>query len=435
MEFAFDGLVGPTHQYAGLSLGNLASAHHAGQVGNPRAAALQGLTKMRLVAELTGAQAVLPPHERPHLGFLRSIGFSGSDEQVLARAVLDAPELLRTASSASAMWAANAATVTPSSDTEDGRLHLTPANLSAMLHRSLEAPTTTRVLRQIFSDTTCAAVHEALPAHASFSDEGAANHTRLFTSQACVHLFGWGHAPGVSKPTRFPARQARAASVAIARRHGLNQRALFVQQDPAGIDAGAFHTDVLAVGAERLLLIHERAFVDMERVLIDLRRDLGEELCVRHVSEQELSVSEAVRCYPFNSEIVPLAAGGLAVLAPEETQTSEAARRVLDGLPEICSDVRRIIYVNVNDSMRNGGGPACLRLRIPLNDRERASVKASVFFDDELDRKLVTWVERHYRDRLTPSDLADPALLRETRTALDELTGLLGLGSVYDFQR
>ena len=46
----FDGLAGTTHSYAGLSAGNLAAMPHAGQLGNPRAAALEGLAKMRLVA-------------------------------------------------------------------------------------------------------------------------------------------------------------------------------------------------------------------------------------------------------------------------------------------------------------------------------------------------------------------------------------------------
>src|SRR6187401_603462 len=180
-EFAFDGLVGPTHHYAGLSTGNLASERHRGKLGNPRAAALQGLAKMRKVRELGAGQALLPPHERPHLGFLRSLGFGGSDADVLEAAYRSDPWLLSVASSASSMWAANAATVTPSSDSSDARLHLTPANLCSMLHRSLEAPSTTRILRKLFADAARFCVHDPLPAHPSLGDEGAANHTRLAT--------------------------------------------------------------------------------------------------------------------------------------------------------------------------------------------------------------------------------------------------------------
>src|SRR5215475_8689569 len=109
-EINFDGLVGPTHHYAGLSSGNLASEGHAGEVSNPRAAALQGLEKMRFVAGLGVGQAILPPQPRPDIGLLRRLGFEGTDGAVLARARRSAPELLSAASSASAMWVANAAT-------------------------------------------------------------------------------------------------------------------------------------------------------------------------------------------------------------------------------------------------------------------------------------------------------------------------------------
>src|SRR5579871_2761022 len=146
-EHQFDGLVGPTHNYGGLSAGNVASTEHEGQVSNPRAAARQGLAKMRFVHDLGVAQAVLPPHDRPSLASLRRLGFRGSDEEVIARAAEGDGLLLRQCSSASAMWTANAATVAPSSDTADGRVHFVPANLQQMFHRSIETPTTTRILR------------------------------------------------------------------------------------------------------------------------------------------------------------------------------------------------------------------------------------------------------------------------------------------------
>src|SRR5262249_2313694 len=153
-EFNFDGLVGPTHNYAGLSRGNLASARHAGRVANPRAAALEGLAKMRLLMDLGVGQAVLPPAPRPDVFALRRLGFTGSDADVVAAAARGDGHLLRLTSSASSMWTANAATVTPSCDAEDGRLHLVVANLSAMFHRSLEARTTFATLQAVFADGT-----------------------------------------------------------------------------------------------------------------------------------------------------------------------------------------------------------------------------------------------------------------------------------------
>lgn len=437
MEHAFDGLVGPTHHYAGLSLGNLASTEHAGRVGNPRAAALQGIAKMRQVHALGAGQAVLPPHERPYLPWLRRLGFGGSDADVLEGAYRSDPALLSTASSASAMWAANAATVAASQDTRDGRLHLTAANLTSMLHRSLEADTTARVLRTIFADDERFCVHDALPAHREFSDEGAANHTRLLCSGRALNLFAWGHAPQVSlAPKRFPARQSRAASEAVIRLHQLpDELVLTWQQAPEGIDAGAFHTDVLAVGSGRFLMLHERAFVNPSELLAELRARLGDELCVVLARESELPLADAVACYPFNSALVPLPNGELVVLAPEESRANRAAANFLERVRAESNPVTRIVYVDVNDSMRNGGGPACLRLRVPLTQAERAALRGRVVFDHALDVQLSAWVNRHYRDRLTQRDLTDPAFLIETREALDALTQILKLGSIYEFQR
>ena len=49
-EFNFDGLVGPSHNYAGLSFGNVASFSNVKSASNPKQAALQGLAKMRALA-------------------------------------------------------------------------------------------------------------------------------------------------------------------------------------------------------------------------------------------------------------------------------------------------------------------------------------------------------------------------------------------------
>lgn len=443
--YNFDGLVGPTHGYAGLSEGNIASMQHRGAPANPRAAALQGLDKMRRVWELGGAQAVLPPQPRPAVDWLRRLGFTGDDAEVLRRCLKEDPELLRIASSASAMWTANAATVAPSSDTADGRVHLTVANLATMPHRSIEAPITQAVLERVFADATHFVVHPALPCSPPLFDEGAANHTRLETSRARVHLFAWGRAtlPGTALgPSKFPARQGEAASRAIARLHGLRpEEAWFWQQNPVGIDAGAFHTDVLAVGEGSFFMAHAAAFTDQNAKLQRLRERLGPELRVVVADETELPLADAIASYPFNSELVERADGSLVILAPLEAWETPSARAFLqrvvegDATPDGPNPVSSVEAVDVNASMNNGGGPACLRLRVRMTDEERTALTGRVLYDPTLDGELRRWVDRHYRDRMTLEDLADPALLREVYTALDELTQILALGSVYAFQR
>jgi len=436
-EVQLDGIVGPTHNYAGLSRGNLASQTHYGEVSDPRAAARQGLEKMRLVRDLGVLQAVLPPQDRPSLSTLRRLGFSGSDEEAIAAASRGGGLLLRESSSASAMWTANAATVAPSCDASDGRVHLTPANLQTMFHRAIEAPTTTRVLRAIFADPNRFEIHDPLPGGGQFADEGAANHSRLSTTLGYAHLFAWGRRAWgtVSGPQRYPARQTQEASQAIARLHGLPMdRCIFAQQHPLGIDAGAFHTDVLAVGNGNFLMLHELAFAEESRIVRDLRSILGDELFVVRATAAELPIESALLAYPFNSQVLTVADGSMAILAPVDAHEEPRSRAFLERVVASGGPVRAIHYIDVRQSMQNGGGPACLRLRVPLTLEETRSLSGNVFLDDALYAVLCSWVDRHYRDRLVADDLADPALAREGMRALDELTRILGLGSVYDFQ-
>lgn len=448
-EVNFDGLVGPTHNYAGLSYGNVASLAHRGAVSRPREAALQGLAKMKALADLGLPQAVLPPHERPDVAALRALGFSGgNDHAVLAAAARHAPALLAAACSASAMWVANAATVTPSSDTADGRVHFTPANLVSKLHRSLEPAQTSRTLRALFASEKHFAHHPPIPGAQGFGDEGAANHTRLAPSAAHrgLHVYVHGHValagPAASPRLRFPSRQARETFEAVARAHGVPAgQAVHLRQSPAAIDAGVFHNDVIAVGNDDCLLYHENAYARGARAVAGLRAAYaalhpGRALAAIRVPARRVSLADAVRSYLFNSQLVTLAPGRMALIVPAECREIAAVSACLD---ELAADPRNPISAvhafDLRESMRNGGGPACLRLRVTLAKDERDALPPGVWINDASHARLVAWVKRHYRETLAPADLADPSLLEESRRALDELTALLGLGSIYPFQR
>jgi len=439
-EYNFDGIPGPTHNYSGLATGNVASEHNAGLVANPREAALQGLAKTRALSARGFPQAVLPPHERPFIPALRALGFAGDDAAILGRVARDAPALLAACSSAAAMWVANAATVSPSADTEDGRTHFTPANLVSHFHRSLEAPTTTAVLRAIFNDPARFAVHEPLPAAPQFGDEGAANHTRFAPGGQTpgVEFFVYGRHGfgGGIAPAKYPARQTAEASTAIARRHGLAPtRTVFAQQNPAAIDAGVFHNDVIAVGQGAVLFCHERAYIDQPAVLAELAARVGTAFTPVVVSERDVSLADAVATYLFNSQLLARPDGRMLLVAPAECRENARVDSYLNSLVASGGPIAEVLTIDLKQSMKNGGGPACLRLRMALTDAERAAVRANVFLDDPLASALEQWIRGHYRDRLAPSDLADPRLLDESRRALDELSQLLQLGSVYPFQR
>jgi succinylarginine dihydrolase len=439
VEVNFDGLVGPTHNYGGLAIGNVASAANEGQVSNPREAALQGLAKMRALLRMGLVQGVLPPHERPHLPSLRRMGFTGSDESVLRAAQAANPILLTNVSSASAMWAANSATVTPSADAADKRVHFTPANLSSHLHRSIEAETTTRILRAIFADEKHFAVHAPI-SFTVFGDEGAANQCRITRRHDTrgFELFVYGRS-ALAKDSGPFARQSVEASHIVATTHQVGWgNFILVQQSRKAVEAGAFHNDVVAVSNENVLLCHEEAFENRTVLLEQLvkRCDAsGFRLHVLEATASELTLQEAVKSYLFNSQIVTLPQGGMALILPHEVAETPRAKAYVDRVLASNGPIREAHYFDLRQSMRNGGGPACLRLRVVLTPEELAALSAAAILDEPKIDALEAIVRRHYRDRLHVTDLADPALLGESRTALDEIGQVLKLGPVHDFQK
>ena len=441
VEANFDGLVGPTHNYAGLSRGNEASIRHGGQVANPREAALQGLEKMEALWELGFVQGVLPPHERPDIATLRQLGFTGSDDRVLSDAARHAPAILTSCCSASSMWTANAATVSPSVDCMDGKVHFTPANLVSKFHRSLEHQVTGKILKATFNNPDHFVHHPALPASDYFADEGAANHTRFCRDygEPGVALFVYGKESFRQQSTfgKYPARQSLEASQAIARAHRLNtKKVVYARQNPKVIDQGVFHNDVIAVGNRNLLLCHSEAFVDQASAYQDLNKACeAHPLHIIEVNRQQVSVQQAVNSYLFNSQLLSLQDGSTMIIVPAECQKEPVVWNYLQNL--LADDRYPISKLNVFDlrqSMHNGGGPACLRLRVVLNDQELTATNPHCLINAARLTTLRQWVNKHYRDRLLPEDLADPMLLNESRTALDQLTDILQLGSVYPFQ-
>ena len=442
-EANFDGLVGPTHNYAGLSIGNVASLSNAKNSSSPRQAAKQGLSKMKALHDLGLVQGVLAPQERPDVYTLRRLGFTGTDAQVIEKAAKQAPAVFKAVCSASSMWTANAATISPSADTADGKIHFTPANLTNKFHRSLEPVTTGKILQAMFRDPKHFAHHTHLPDNDHFGDEGAANHTRLCSAygKQGVELFVFGrYAFDSSKPIpkRYPARHTLEACEAVARLHGLSyEHVVYMQQNPDVIDQGVFHNDVIAVGNQNVLFYHQQAFVDTQHKLAELQRKFGNdtELHLIEVKDSEVTVEQAVKTYLFNTQVITLPNGEMAIIAPTESQDNPAVSAYLAELTQRNTPIKHVHYYDVKQSMQNGGGPACLRLRVAMSEGEKQALNQHVLMNESLFATLNQWVDKHYRDQLSEADLIDPQLLLESRTALDELTQILQLGSVYQFQQ
>ena len=443
-ELNMDGLVGPTHHYAGLSAGNIASTTNALSPSNPQAAARQGLAKMRLLHNMGLKQGLLPPHQRPNLDLLRQLGFTGSPTEQINKANKAAPELLSACYSASSMWSANAATVSASKDTADGKVHFTAANLVSNLHRHQEADFSKKLLNYIFANPEYFTHHPVLPRSSVTGDEGAANHNRLCKSHADsgINLFVFGKKALGSRvnhpePSKYPARQTREASEAIARSHLLNSdQVIFAYQNAAAVDKGVFHNDVIAVANESVFLLHEEAFCNQSQVLQALKDKSNFPLTLIEISNKIISVEDAVESYLFNSQLISLPdQKNMMLLAPFECQNNPKVKHCIDEIINDSSNpINSVHYLDLKQSMRNGGGPACLRLRVPLNELEIDAMHPGVLVNNHLLDVLDKWVMKHYRTELLATDLADPQLINESWQALDELTQILKMGSIYPFQ-
>jgi succinylarginine dihydrolase len=438
-EINFDGLVGPSHNYAGLAKGNIASSQNALQVSYPREAALQGLSKMKFLSDLGVPQAILPPHPRPNTAELRKLGFSGNDKQILNKVAKEEPHILAGIYSASSMWTANSATISPSCNTRDGRLHITPANLISHFHRSLEARFNYKIFKQIFADKRFFQVHRPLTASEEFSDEGAANHMSLWSSdkENSLELFIYGRSKGSLPLKNFNPRQCLEASKAINRLHKIKtEQSIFIQQSPQAIDAGVFHNDVISTSNQNFLIAHEKAFLNHQSAIQQIKEIFSQihntQPIIRLISEHELPIKEAIASYFFNTQIISLNDRSMCLIAPIECQENLHAQRLIKTLlnDDLCP-IQSVHFFDLRQSMKNGGGPACLRLRVRANETEREAMHQGVFLTPSLYKNLVEWVKKHYREELSPKDLADPLLANEIATSLNELAKLIKMPKLY----
>lgn len=414
VEINFDGIIGPSHNYAGLSIGNIASSNNAGETAYPREAALQGIAKMRHNIDLGLAQGFFMPLDRPNTSWLESLGTTVAAAE---------PHMRAAAFSASSMWAANAATISPAPDVPDGKCHLTVANLQTMPHRSHEWPGTLAQLQLAFADSNHFAVHAPVPS--PFGDEGAANHMRLCPSHDApgLEIFVYGKSGGP-----FPARQHIDASKAVARKHSLDQaRALFAQQSEIAIAAGAFHNDVVAVANERVLFTHEQAFEQSDKLYSDIRTVMPDaEIIV--VPADKVSLEDAIKSYLFNAQLVTLPnAGGMALILPSEARENERVWTYLTELVAGNGPIRRLCPVDVRQSMANGGGPACLRLRVVADP---TTVDQRFMATPEKLDAMAEIVRKYWPEALNPEQLSDPAMIDFIGNARNHLLEICALAEL-----
>lgn len=436
-EVNFDGLVGPTHNYAGLSYGNFASYKNKLSESSPRKAALQGLEKMKYLMDRGVVQGVLPPQVRPALSVFRKLGFEGSDKVILNKVFQQDPLFFLQCSSASAMWAANAAMVSPSVDCIDGKVHITPANLISNLHRSIETDFTSKILKFIFKNKSYFTVHDPLPGVSEFSDEGAANYCRITKDHGKKGLEVFIHGRDTLKKDhlKYPARQTSKANWSHIRRHQLSKQYYFeIKQNARVINQGVFHNDVISVSNENVFMFHELAFGDkgdLNQLQKMAESVTNGEVYFIKILNKDLSVKEAVQTYLFNSQIITLSKGKMLLLAPQECKKSKKVQKVICKILESENPIQEVQYFDLRESMRNGGGPACLRLRVVLTEKEQKALSGNIILTDTLYKKLVDWVNQFYRDKLMPEDLKNYQLYCQNQIAFEELEKILHLPLIF----
>ena len=436
-EVNIDSIIGPTHSFSGLSRGNLASMKHQDQVSHPRKAALEGLNKMKDLHELGIPQLILPPHERPHLERLKDNGYTGSIESILEKLSKDNPALLKTAFSSASMWTANTVTITPSLDSQDDKIHITPANFSQTAHRQIETKFTSLLYQYLFTDPTLVTHHPPLPMH--LADEGAANHNRLTSSinQPGLNIFVYGDITHENE-SKFPIRQSLEASQMIATQHQL-RNSFFIQQQTNSINSGAFHHDIVGVTNENVYLYHEFTYQDpnaIKEIESEFYKYYQSSLITIKIPNDCIPIEHIIESYVLNSQLVTTKDQKMVLISPEKCLEFDSVRLWIHEVIESSKNpIHKVKFIPVKESMMNGGGPACLRCRAVLSDKELQSVKPELIFDLNMYEVLVDWVTKYYRNELHFNDFLDPKFTQDCHNALDELTNILKFDSIYPFQK
>ena len=372
---------------------------------------------MKLMHDLGYKQCIIPPQERP-----------------LLNDYIDYQNMAINAS-ASSMWVANSSTIAPSADTKNNKLNILTANLNFTHHRRIEAPQTHDILNKIFTDTSKFLIHCPLNSDGTLDDEGA-NHTRFCNSyeEEGLHFFVYGRSNNESEesPTKYPARQTLEASQKVAEELQI-KNAVFAQQSVESIDAGVFHHDVIGVGNKNLYFYHEKALQHEKESIENLKDLFKGDLNFIRVTEQQVPINIAVDTYLFNSQLVEYEDGHL-LLAPIRCRRNALVRKYIQSIVGKNKFIKKVRYINLEQSLHNGGGPACLRLRVAMINSEYNSLHNGIKFTDTLHLRLRTWVKKYYETNLIYDDLFVPSYIKKCKLALNELTEILQLGNIYPFQ-
>ncbi|MEM7558560.1 MAG: N-succinylarginine dihydrolase, partial [Planctomycetota bacterium] len=185
-----------------------------------------------------------------------------------------------------------------------------------------------------------------------------------------------------------------------------------------------------------------RACIDAQLFMLASLHFASQPLCRIEVSQAELPMEEAVASYFFNSQLLSPSQlegseglddfryedSGMVLVCPGQCLEIDSARQLIERLiADPGNPISAVHYVTLAESMANGGGPACLRLRVSLCEEELAQVDSRFRVTPESLDKLRSVIEREYPDRLVGSDFLNADCRQQIRKATECLrSALLG---------
>ena len=320
-------------------------------------------------------------------------------------------------------------------DNIDNAIHITVANLNSMMHRSIEPKFTYKMLKRILNKKVN--INKSLLNLPNIGDEGAANHIRIAERHNVPGYQIFVYSSENISHAKTIERQSLIGSKLIARKNCVeDQRVFYLQQSNRAIRYGSFHNDIVSTANENIFIYHEEAFESTQelKVILAKLKKLVPNFKPIKILNSEIDLQTIVSSYLLNSQLISLPSGGMMFLLPSEVKQYPNCMQWLEKISAE-EEIKKIKFIDVKQSMRNGGGPACLRLRMIFNENEISSVNKNFLLDDNKIDLLTNLIENKYRDRLQPDDLLDPNLADESLEILDALTKIFKTGSIYNFQK
>jgi succinylarginine dihydrolase len=175
-----------------------------------------------------------------------------------------------------------------------------------------------------------------------------------------------------------------------------------------------------------VLFAHEKAFADRDRVASECER-LFPDVQLVEVPASEVPVADAVSSYLFNAQLVSPPDGETTLIVPSEARETASVWSWLQRHVAGNGPIRNLVVVDVRQSLANGGGPACLRLRVAADP---ATVDPRFLVDEAKLDRIAAVIEQSWPAEIHSSELQDPKVVAAIESARASLYDSLDLAEL-----